>query len=518
METNRMSRIGPFVLSIFLLLAIVSEAYPAEVYFGNLHSHTSFSDGSGTPEEAYRHARDVAGLHFLAITEHNHRAAENGAKDRRDGLLIATDHSLYEGPQSEALIPAANRFTEDNLFIAIYGQEFSTISKGNHVNVFDISPVITVDNGEFKELLNWLASRPDSVGNPAIIQFNHPSDGEDGSVDYGADDFGSQAEWVAAMRKQAALIEIANGPAMVKDSGHRPKIMQSHFIKYLNLGFYLAPTANQDNHYKTWGTSTDARTGVIAESLTRANILDALRNRRVYATLDKNLKIIFKVNGALMGSIIKEMPAVGSPLRIEFSVEDDDEPDSSYEVELFADSGPGGDASKAIEKVRIQGNTAPGGFETIDGVTFDGPGQYFFLRVKQIGEDGEHDLAWTAPVWFEPEGFIGVPLAGPNIRITSLLPNPEGNEAENEEVTITNQGTQPLSTVGWRLRDFAQQHWVLDSLGTIQSGESKTIRRAGQPMVMNNNGDSISLIDPSGNPVQTVTYSKAGQGQRVTPQ
>ena len=45
----------------------------ANVFFGNLHSHTSYSDGSGTPTDAYLHARDVAGLDFLAITEHNHK-------------------------------------------------------------------------------------------------------------------------------------------------------------------------------------------------------------------------------------------------------------------------------------------------------------------------------------------------------------------------------------------------------------------------------------------------------------
>ncbi len=45
------------------------------VFFGSLHSHTSLSDGQDTPAEAYAHARDVAGLDFLAITEHSHAQA-----------------------------------------------------------------------------------------------------------------------------------------------------------------------------------------------------------------------------------------------------------------------------------------------------------------------------------------------------------------------------------------------------------------------------------------------------------
>ena len=78
-------------------LNVLQQARSAEwkPYFGNLHSHTSYSDGSGTPDDAYRHAREVARLDFLAITEHNHKSAESGAGERQDGILIAKDPTLY---------------------------------------------------------------------------------------------------------------------------------------------------------------------------------------------------------------------------------------------------------------------------------------------------------------------------------------------------------------------------------------------------------------------------------------
>ncbi|HBF38652.1 MAG TPA: hypothetical protein DDW50_15205, partial [Firmicutes bacterium] len=41
-----------------------------QTYFGYLHAHTSFSDGSGTPEEAYQYAREIGKLDFFAITDH----------------------------------------------------------------------------------------------------------------------------------------------------------------------------------------------------------------------------------------------------------------------------------------------------------------------------------------------------------------------------------------------------------------------------------------------------------------
>ena len=60
-------------LTGLVLLVITCAAHAQDnVFFGNLHSHTSHSDGSSTPDKAYKHARDV-GLHFLAITEHTTR-------------------------------------------------------------------------------------------------------------------------------------------------------------------------------------------------------------------------------------------------------------------------------------------------------------------------------------------------------------------------------------------------------------------------------------------------------------
>ena len=59
------------------------------VFFGNLHSHTSYSDGSGTPREAFQYARMTAGIHFLALTEHNHAEAVGD-----DGIGIATNPAL----------------------------------------------------------------------------------------------------------------------------------------------------------------------------------------------------------------------------------------------------------------------------------------------------------------------------------------------------------------------------------------------------------------------------------------
>lgn len=103
------------------------------------------------------------------------------------------------------------------------------------------------------------------------------------------------------------------------------------------------------------------------------------------------------------------------------------------------------------------------------------------------------------------------------VRIVALLPNPDGDEGQNEEVTLKNLGSQPISLSGWKLRDLAGRKWSLDGLGTLQPGQEKTIKRSGQPMALNNGGDTVDLIHPNGSVMQTVTYSAVDEGEVVHP-
>ena len=408
-------KVSLVVLALTLLSAVAAAPPPnvpparqqERVFFGNLHSHTSFSDGSGTPEEAFRFAREDsnARLDFLALTEHNH--AEALGPDNRG---IGTDATLYKGPRSDALIPVARRMTEDGRFVALYGQEFSTISSGNHVNVFDVGEVIGVQKGRFDLLLTFLATNRDSFGQAPVVMLNHPKNTL--TVDareYGRDDFPTQDEWVRRMGAQASLIQIINGPGQEAGENLRPaRPDEDAFFKYLNLGFKVAPTADQDNHQKNWGAATPARTAIVATSLTKASVIDALRRRHVYATEDRNLSIIIKVNGRLCGDVIAPIPV--GPLSIEYDIRDADEPTADYEIQVFRDS-VGGPTAQMVTSVQTE---TGGGRGTIEDIAISNQPQYLFFKVVQTDENGRQELAWTAPVWFQsqPEGTGGTPGGG----------------------------------------------------------------------------------------------------------
>lgn len=417
-----------------LIFGISPKPTDYKVYYGLMHAHTLISDGSGTPEEAYKMAK-ANKLDFFAETPHNHDEAESGGKDRKDGILIATNTALYNGTSDQTitrqwkennvsksetikvkpLLKAAADATT-NTFVALYGQEFSTISSGNHMNVLGIDEVITVDNGDFKGLITLL-NKLKNEGKPLpIIQFNHPDVSKDifynGSKDaekkkmfndYGVDegDLGPHFEQMSeALNPYACLIELLSGPALTEKlaKNFRYDSHENDYYFYLCQGFHLSPSVGQDNHYKNWGAITDARMGILSDKLSHESLFTAIRERRTFASEDKNLEATLFVNDQIMGSSVKAGDE--TELKINVKIKDADEPGSSYKIVLYGGEINPELSTKAtdwkasdgeLEEIEVTGD----GTHTIRGIfTTDKP-QFYYVKITQDGQD----RLWTAPVW-----------------------------------------------------------------------------------------------------------------------
>lgn len=210
------------------------------------------------------------------------------------------------------------------------------------------------------------------------------------------------------MGAQARLIQLINGPGQSPGENLRPaRPDEDAYFKYLNLGFRVAPTADQDNHHENWGSATPARTAIVATTLTKQSVLDAMRLRHVYATEDRNLRVVIKVNGRLCGDVISPLPA--GALTISYRITDDDEPNAEYAIHVFRDA-VGGPTAQMVTSVTAEDD----GEGTIDDVGLGGGAQYLFFKVVQFDEDGGEEYAWTAPVWFQsqPEDVIVTPPGG----------------------------------------------------------------------------------------------------------
>lgn len=97
--------------------------------------------------------------------------------------------------------------------------------------------------------------------------------------------------------------------------------------------------------------------------------------------------------------------------------------------------------------------------------------------------------------------------------IQSLLPNPQGDDEQLEQVTVRNAGTDPLDLTGWTLRDRLGDRWTL--IGLLPPGQSRTFQRNGQAMTLNNTGDEITLVDTTNLERDRFSYSTSSEGDRI---
>ena len=360
-----------------------------QVFFGNLHAHTTLSDGSGAPTNAFTMARNTAKLDFLAVTEHNHSAAAHPKEAAVFGTGIAAQHSLYS-----KLTSAANAADDDDDFVALFGQEFSTISSGNHMNVIGASKVIDendVPSGDFKELYQTFLPGDNGV---RFIQMNHPWENSKApGKNYGLEQFGkSFTKLRNASSQWLRTIEVINGPGL-KEGTNMPASVkgESAYLKYLTRGFHIAPTADQDNHRRNWGTATQARTGVLATRLTRQTILTAIDKLRVYASTDSSLEVWFGVNGVVMGD---EVTSSSRDLNVVWKINDSNESGATYRISAVVGRDTIPD-EKTTTKLADQSGNGEGS------ATFHTTFQKLFLYLKIVQQSGgnSNDTVITSPVW-----------------------------------------------------------------------------------------------------------------------
>ena len=97
------------------------------LYWGDIHGHTGFSDGYGLPDEYFGHARNTNLLDFAAISDH----AEwlNVVSER----IRMNDGSPL--PLWQMIVDSANAHNETGTFVTLIGWEWTSATHG-HRNVY----------------------------------------------------------------------------------------------------------------------------------------------------------------------------------------------------------------------------------------------------------------------------------------------------------------------------------------------------------------------------------------------
>src|SRR5699024_4832855 len=261
--------------------------------------HTNVSDGTGTPDDAYTYARDKGKADFFAVTDHS-----NWFDNELDNENI-TDISESTSEKWKLLHEKADAYNEDGEYVALAGYEMTwsgSTGGWGHINTFNTPWFASRTNRDMdlKAYYDKIAQHPESIN-----QLNHP-----GTTFGDFADFGYYSEGADDV---VQLIEVGNGEGPIRGSGYFPSY--EYYTRALDKGWHLAPSNNQDNHKGNWVTSNDARDVILTDELNRDSIYDGIRDMRVYATENKNLEIMYKVNGQLMGSRSEER-RVGKEIKI----------------------------------------------------------------------------------------------------------------------------------------------------------------------------------------------------------
>lgn len=407
-------------------------------YFGQLHSHTQYSDGAGSLESALAYVKDLpesANVDFVAFTDHsNYFDSKNNPNVEAalyDTSLVKDSdpsHSWATYKNTVAAFNAANVGKK----VAIAGFEMTWSGGPGHINTFNTPGIVsrnnTTLNNKTKDagLQAYYKLLSQTEGIDSISQFNHPGTTFGNFIDFGY--------WNAVVDTRMYMVEVGNGEGQIGAGGYYPSYEQ--YIMALDKGWHVAPTNNQDNHKGRWGNANDARDVILTDDFTEDGIYAALRSRRMYATEDKNLEIDYTVNGNMMGSIID----VPETLNFEISFNDPDRTDSIAKVELVVNSGKVAytwDSAADLTKGSVSVELAP-------------EYTYYFVRVTE----GDGDLAVTAPVWVGESLKLGIskaecgtstPVTDEELTITTTFFNSEAKPATIKSITYA-IGGEPIGT------------------------------------------------------------------------
>ncbi|MDX1383318.1 MAG: CehA/McbA family metallohydrolase [Thermoanaerobaculia bacterium] len=334
------------------------------ILWADLHGHSHVSDGTGTPADYFRYARDVAGLDVVALTDHDHWGMEP----------LATDAETWQ-----EIVDQVAAFHDPGRFVTLLGYEWTNWEWGHrHVLYFaDRGEVLSaIDERYATPTRLWEALRGrqaltfahHSAGGPIATNWNVPPDPE--------------LEPVTEIVSVHGSSEAADSPLPI----YAP-VPGNTVRDVLEAGIRLGLIGSGDSHDGHPGLAHLASpsggvAAILSEDLSREGVLEALRARRVYATNGPRIVLRLAVEGRRMGS---SQPAGGDRSLIGLVVTEG----PLDRVDVVRNGG-------RLDSLDGEGRTFFSFRHTLDGTR---PGDWAYVRAVQT--DG--GAAWSSPFFFADE-------------------------------------------------------------------------------------------------------------------
>ncbi|MDQ3815784.1 MAG: CehA/McbA family metallohydrolase, partial [Armatimonadota bacterium] len=428
-------------------------------YSANLHSHTDYSDSAAathddTPWDALLEGWRN-GLKVMAVSDHGGHLNQlewdrTADQVNRANLELPPMVSLrgfeWTGAQGHINVFGSNSYTDVKTFKR--GAKQGTLYDPNRGEVSDLRPSLS-------DLYSWIGENSSGALGSIVCQFNHPNS-------YSSNPFNFDSQSPPDQVKELfALIELAGFSPDWQEFEHPIGSEigpETRFNDELNVGIWqqalrrrwkLAPAFNEDNHTDDYGNKTDrGQTGIWATSLTPANIMEAFRLRRVFATQVPGLSLKFwaeaNTGTAMMGGAVTADGAL-----VRFHVEVNGSPTTVSHVKVLPIQERGELPQEGYTFAAM--NESNGSYyqdvlPTTDIICY-------YARVYL----SNNKLAYSAPIWINfpptpPATPINLTAAPGNARVSLSWVGSPGAASYNIKRSITSGG--PYTTIktgvsGW---------------------------------------------------------------------
>jgi len=337
------------------------------VLWGDLHGHSNFSDGTGTPEDYYLYARDVAGLDVAALTDHDHW-----------GMLPLDSHpEMWDEIQRET-----KRFHEPGRFVTLLGYEWTSWIQGHrHVLRFDDEGKVlsSLDPAYESPVQLWAAL----AGQP-VLTFAHHSAGGPVPTNWAIPP-DPILEPVTEIVSVHGSSEAPDSPQPIYDAVAGNFVREAALGRGYRFGF-IGSGDSHDGHpgLAQLASPVGGLAAILSEERTRESVLAALRARRVYATNGPRILLRSALGAHPMGSSLTLGPggSVSESLFVSVIA-----PGSLERVDLIR-------SGRVVDTIEFAGERDVTLERRVEDLR---PGEYVYVRVVQ--RDG--GAAWSSPIYIE---------------------------------------------------------------------------------------------------------------------
>jgi len=268
------------------------------VFWGDIHNHNGVGVGKGSLERSYAIARDS--LDFYAFTPHGWwpDMPENDPA-YRDYHLAGFQRVKDRWPD---VVEKANSSNEEGRFVARVAHEWPSSNWGDYCIYFPGAEGELCRAKDLEELQQFVSARG------ALMMPHHCA--------YRRGWRGTDWESLQERLSPTAEIFSEHGNSLEADSHfgmYRHSMGGSSrsqtVMEQLRAGRILGFTAGTDDHFGYPGCYGEGLTGVYAEQLSRAGILEAIRKRHSFGVTGDRIEVFLATEQGMMGDVL---PAAAS--------------------------------------------------------------------------------------------------------------------------------------------------------------------------------------------------------------